>query len=549
MARRKKIPQSHFQKWAPAAKVDGVTESLDEAPEVNLAGGNHFATRERANEFVRLMRSLPDPDPVLRKMGRGITALQELLIDSHLESVWSIRCSAVSGREWFIAAGEGGGKKEQEAADRFAEQLKALDVPRIIEEMMDAVAYGYAPLEILWKPDNGLWGIGNIMGKPPQWFEFDPENRLVFSGGRIAVEPVPENRFMLVQHKATYLNPYGDKVFSKCFWPATFKRQGWQWWTVFVEKYGGAFMYGKYPNRAPEADKVALLECLESMISDAVAIAPEGSEITIDSLANKGGLSNVHAEYINAANGEISKAVLGQTLTTELSGDTGSYAAGQVHNEVREGLALADRRRASAAFNRLASVYTHYNFGSEVLPPTFEFVKDKELYTEQVERDVKMYSIGWRPKKPYIMREYGIPEEDFDMVGEAETGKEPRFSGVEPARHFAHAPAPSCTCGGHTKKKPGFFERLLGLFASKDEKAAAKDERLMGEFENQMLQAGQDELNKIVKGCADALGTVDTYGAAGAALAEQYGKTSLADFAHLIDEVRFAAQGIGGRHG
>jgi hypothetical protein len=147
------------------------------------------------------------------------------------------------------------------------------------------------------------------------------------------------------------------------------------------------------------------------------------------------------------------------------------------------------------------------------------------------------------------MREYGIPEEDFDMVSETESGKEPRFSGVEPARRFATAPAPSCSCGGHTKKKPSFFERFLGLFASKDERAAVKDERLMGEFEEQMLQAGQDELNKIIEGFADALGTVDTYEAAEAALAEQYGKNSLEDVAHLIDEVRFAAQGIGGRHG
>ena len=42
------------------------------------------------------------------------------------------------------------------------------------------------------------------------------------------------------------------------------------------------------------------------------------------------------------ANAEISKAVLGQTLTTEI-GERGSYAAAQAHNEVREHLAAADR--------------------------------------------------------------------------------------------------------------------------------------------------------------------------------------------------------------
>jgi hypothetical protein len=71
----------------------------------------------------------------------------------------------------------------------------------------------------------------------------------------------------------------------------------------------------------------------------------------------------------------------------------------------------------------------------------------------------------------------------------------------------------------------------------------------MAEFEKQMLSAGQDEVNKIVKGFVDALGIVDNYEAAVPALAEAYGKDSLSDFAHVIDEVRYAAQGIGGRHG
>jgi hypothetical protein len=98
-------------------------------------------------------------------MGRGITALQELLTDSHLEGVWSMRCSAANDAQWFCSAA-GDSAREKETARVFAEQLGSLDIPRIIEEMMDAVAYGYSPLEIIWLPDNGRWGIGDIVGKP-----------------------------------------------------------------------------------------------------------------------------------------------------------------------------------------------------------------------------------------------------------------------------------------------------------------------------------------------------------------------------------------------
>jgi phage gp29-like protein len=274
-----------------------------------------------------------------------------------------------------MAAGDDSGGA-QEAADAFAGELKDVDVPRIIEEMMDAVAYGYSPLEVLWAAKDGRWGIDNIVGKPPQWFQFDQGNRLVLKTGILGTEELPENRFLLVQHRPSYANPYGVKVFSKCFWPVTFKKNGFRWWTVFVEKYGGAFMYGKYPANAGEQFKNELLEALEKMVADAVAIAPEGSEITINSAGDKKGGSDVHQAYIQMANSEISKAVLGQTLTTEI-GEAGSYAAASAHNLVREDIAAADRRRISAAFSRLAAVYTFYNFGPETAPPAFQFVKDE----------------------------------------------------------------------------------------------------------------------------------------------------------------------------
>jgi phage gp29-like protein len=505
------------------------------------AAENQFATRQRANDFVRLMRTLPDPDPVLRKMGRGITALQELLTDSHLESVWSVRCSAASGAEWFCAAG-GEGRREKEAAEEFAGQLGALDVPRVIEEMMDAVAYGYSPLEVIWEADGGRWGVGDIVGKPPQWFEFDQNNRLVFKTGAAGTEELPANRFLVARHRPGYANPYGVKVFSKCYWPVTFKKNGFRWWTVFVEKYGGAFLYGKYPNNAGSQFKAELLAALENMIADAVAIAPEGSEITIESLASKGSVSTVHSEYIEAANKEISKAVLGQTLTTDI-GKAGSCAAAQAHNLVREDLAAADRRRISACFNRLAAVWTLYNYGADVAPPAFEFVKDEDLQTDRAKRDAKLYAIGWRPKKSYIAREYEIPEEDFD-IAKPPAAKEPGGA------FWENAPHSGCSCGRGKPAKQKLFSKIItALSASKAEKLNAKDRRLMAEFRDMMLEAGQEAVDEQIESCADALGMANNYEEAARALRSAYGKNGYGNLAALIDEVRFTAQGLGGTRG
>jgi hypothetical protein len=168
-------------------------------------------------------------------------------------------------------------------------------------------------------------------------------------------------------------------------------------------------------------------------------------------------------------------------------------------------------------------------------------VQDEDLQLERTERDVKLFGVGWRPKKTYISREYGIPEEDFDLADGSAKGQ--GFSAGEPARTFASAPCACC----HADKQPGLLDKFAALFASKEDKAAVKDERLLTEFEEAMLKAGQDEINALVEGFVDALGTVDNYEAASKALMERYGKQPLDQFAHLIDEVRYAAQGIGGR--
>ena len=531
------------QKWAPNNKIDAEKKNISDSPDVNITGGDHFATRSRANDFVRLMRSLPDPDPVLKKMGRGITALQELMTDSHLESVWSVRCAATSGAEWFMAPGDDS-SGSQEIADAFAEELKDMDVPRIIEEMMDAVAFGYSPLEVLWTPKEGRWGISNIVGKPPQWFEFNQDNKLVLKTGVLGTEELPENRFLLVQHRPSYANPYGVKVFSKCFWPVTFKKNGFRWWTVFVEKYGGAFMFGKYPTNAGEKFKQELLEALERMVADAVAIAPEGSEISITSAADRRGGSDVHSAYIQMSNNEISKAVLGQTLTTEI-GDKGSYAAATAHNLVREDLAAADRRRISAAFNRLAAVYAFYNFGADAAPPLFQFVKDEDLQTPRAERDVKLHSLGWRPKKEYFIREYGMQEDEFDLKEEESGGDSfPGFNQVIPDKKHPE----NCTCGCQkANKKRSLFRKLTKLFASKEEKELEKDSDLTDRFETAMLKAAQAEADATVDSFIDALGQACNFDEAFDAVVNA--NSSPSKCAALIDEVRYAAGQIGAKTG
>ena len=103
-------------------------------------------------------------------------------------------------------------------------------------------------------------------------------------------------------------------------------------------------------------------------------------------------------------------------------------------------------------------------------------------------------------------------------------------------------------CGGDTKT--GFIKKLYtALFASKDEKLRQKDSRLMSEFKNLMLEAGQEALDGQIESYVDAPGSVDNFEDAGAALLSAYRKNDCGNFASLVDNVRFVGQGLGGSHG
>ena len=73
-----------------------------------------------------------------------------------------------------------------------------------------------------------------------------------------------------------------------------------------------------------------------------MAVISSDESVDIIEAAGKAASGQVFDGLISTANREISKAILGQTLTTELDRG-GSYAATKEHMEVRSDLVDADK--------------------------------------------------------------------------------------------------------------------------------------------------------------------------------------------------------------
>lgn len=383
-----------------------------------------IATRAKAIDFWSFMHYLPNPDPVLKKMGRDISVYREILSDSHVGGCVRRRKAAIKGLEWRITP-TGNEKTDEILASLF----DRLPVSQIINQILDATLFGYQALEVMWASENGLLLPTEIVGKPQEWFVFDEDNRLMLRtkenrNGDI----VPEKKFLLATQQADYMNPYGRADLAMCFWAATFKKGGFKFWLEFAEKYGSPWLVGKYPRNANAHEIDELLDSMEKMLGTAVAAIPDDSSIDMLESGSKGGSSQVFDDFLRYCKSEIAIALLGQNQTTDAEANRASATAGlEVTRDIRDD----DASMVEGVFNQLLAWICELNFHVDTLP-TFELYEQESIDKLQAERDGLLAGLGVQFTEQYIMRTYGFEEGDIVVAA-------PEKSAVKNTADFAES--------------------------------------------------------------------------------------------------------------
>lgn len=376
---------------------------------------NELAIHQNVIGFTSFLKILPDPDPVLRKQGKAISIYKELTSDSHLFSVMGSRRSGVRSQEWAINRGEAKTRQIKIIEDLFKSKIKPFD---LMGSILDAPFYGYAVMEVIWEHRDGLILPAKVVAKPKEWFAFDPSGELLIKSKKAPQgESVPQYKFLVAQNQASYENPYGEKILSRCFWPVVFKKGGIKFWVTFAEKYGMPFMIGKHPRGAAKEETEKLADNLEMMIQDAIAVIPDDASVEIKEASGKASSADVYEKMVMFFNSEISKAVLGQTLTTEM-GKAGSYAASKTHQEVRSDLITEDKHLVEDTINTLIGWIWELNFNGT--PPSFELYKEEDVDKDLAERDEILSKTGVKFTKSYFMKAYGFEEGDIEVVDAAQ---------------------------------------------------------------------------------------------------------------------------------
>jgi len=319
-----------------------------------------------------------NPDPIVMfESGLNGTQIYDELLDkdAHLAGCWDARVNSILGLPRIMEPG-GEDDRAKEIASGVARLFEAIpDLDEVLACMAMAILRGYDVQEVEYKIDaNGQVCVKRIHNLPPDVIVFDVDwnPRLRNSTNPLTGVPLPDRKFIVTRYRPRYGNPYGCGVGRTLYWPSWFKKNGLKFWLVYCEKFGMPTVIGKHPKNAPQSDKTKFLNVLRSVQRETAIVMDTEMEAELLE-AQRNGQATVYEQLCNFLNSEMSKRLLGQTLTTESNpgSGSGSFALGKVHGDVRADILQADAAMLSRVLNDgLIRWLTDFNYGEQ----------DDELY-------------------------------------------------------------------------------------------------------------------------------------------------------------------------
>lgn len=333
---------------------------------------------------------------IFREADCGYTSRQMELFeemeekDPHLFSQLQTRKNAVCGLDWEIIA-YSEDSKDKEIAEFVKDTIKNIkDFDSSLLDLLDAIGKGVSFLEIKWKLSNGYLKVENLKYIHPKHIYWEDEKLKIITKGNLSgmyVNEVQENKLIIHRYKARSGHESRAGLLRVVAWMYLFKNYTLKDWVTFIEKYGMPILLGEYDESSSEEDKGALMEALINIGTDSAGIISRNTKVNVIDNDKKSS-ADIFENMARFCDEQISKAILGQTLTSDSGG---SYAQAKTHNEVRRDLTSADcKALANTIKEYLIKPIVVLNFGEECNIPEFVFdfeeaedlLKTAEIYSK-----------------------------------------------------------------------------------------------------------------------------------------------------------------------
>lgn len=341
--------------------------------------------------------------------------------DPHLFSQIQTRKNAVTGLDYEVIPFSDD-QRDKEIADFVAAQLASLEnFEDIAIDLLDAIGKGFALSEIIWEVDAQnrvvIKDIRSRQQKRCFWEGVDDTFKIRTLEAPQGM-PLVENKFILHRYKARSGHPSRAGILRVVAWMYLFKNYDVKDWISFAEIYGLPLRLGKYQPGASEADKAALMQALIQIGADAAGMVPDGTSIDFIT-TEKSSSTDLYERLARYCDEQISKAVLGQTLTSDSGG--GSFAQSKTHNDVRHDLTVADAKSLAATLRRdLIRPLCILNYNEDTRIPSIKFDVEQSDDLAQLATILVhlVQRLGLKVPASYVYKKFSIPtpEPDEELV-------------------------------------------------------------------------------------------------------------------------------------
>jgi phage gp29-like protein len=282
------------------------------------------------------------------------------------------------------------------------------------------VLTGYAVAEILWEVadlelEDGSRGRfvvpAAIKPRNARRFRLDRDEQLRLLTWDAPTDgiAVPDRKFLLARFWAEENeDPYGRGLGHDLFWPVFFKRNAVALWNALIERHGLPFIYAEYPTGTPEGDRNKLSMAIADLARGGGLTVPQGTLIKfLEAGVGGSATGRLHGDLVDAMDAEISKIVLGETLTTEM-GSAGSRAASETHDGVRQELADQDADLLSGILNaQLLTWLTEINTPGAAPPTVWRRAPEAVDLQAMAKLDETLFKVGYEPTEQLVAKRYG----------------------------------------------------------------------------------------------------------------------------------------------
>ena len=373
---------------------------------------DEIVTRATTFDYFRTSLLLPNPSVVLQKLGRNLEEFDQLLADARVKAAMNNRRAGTMSLKWTV--------DKNGAPDRLyglvSQIFGTYPMYDIISELLLASFYGYSVAEVNWEEADGLMVPKSVIGKATRWLAWDEENQLRYKT-KVQMtqgEPLPPRKILVCRYNPTYQDPYSGNecLAGACYWPVKFRHMTLQSAELFIKRYAMPWLDAGVDGNVIKPERInELMAALKAGTDDNVIIHPESTKIQLLNASDSKSVEN-YTKYLDMLNREIDMVILGNNMSAEVKG--GSFAAATALQGVRDDIIQSDTRMIEECFNTLVDWISWYNMPSEILPK-FRMYKHEPPTKDRAEIDVMLSKIGVKVNKAYIMRTYGLNDDEFEI--------------------------------------------------------------------------------------------------------------------------------------